>query len=225
MNTADRRDEDELEMLLPWYLNGTLDAADAARVEAALATDPKLAHSLAVLAEEAEAVSAISQADMPPASMEARFLAQLAREAGEGAPAPRSHPSGMASRFGAWLAAAIGGMTPPRVALAAAAAALVIVVQAGVLVALLAQPDGPRLASGDEDQPRGPTLIVQLNGAAPVGEVAAFLDEIGARIVDGPSGGLFTLGFSPGETRDIAELAQILRDRPAYIRLVLPGGS
>ena len=45
-------EREEIEMLLPWYVTGKLDAADTARVEAYLAQHPDMLHQLAIIAEE-----------------------------------------------------------------------------------------------------------------------------------------------------------------------------
>src|SRR3954471_9205751 len=47
-----QREPSDIEMLLPWYAAGTLNARDARRVEEALARDPDLARQYAVIREE-----------------------------------------------------------------------------------------------------------------------------------------------------------------------------
>jgi anti-sigma-K factor RskA len=214
---------EEIEMLLPWYANGTLGEVDRARVEAALAADPHLARSLEALLGEGDAVRAMAEATEPSPAMEARFLAQLAREpaAAEVRRAAKAVP-GLAARAGGWLASLLAAATPQRLAYAAAALALVLVVQAGVIAALVTDGGGFRLASEDKPATDGPRLLVQFNETAPAGALAQELARLGARIVDGPAGGLFTLAFAADEKRPAEELAQILRQHPGYFRLVLP---
>src|ERR1700686_770632 len=43
MNTVKQSEPSEIELLLPWYAAGTLDARESEQVEAALANDPELA--------------------------------------------------------------------------------------------------------------------------------------------------------------------------------------
>lgn len=214
---------EEIEMLLPWYANGTLGERERAQVEAALAADPYLMQSLEVLLADGDAVRSVAEATEPSPAMEARFLAQLAREPVTGGASPASNlSSSLAARAGRWLAALIGAATPPRLAYAAAALALVFVVQAGVIAALVTDRGGFRLASEEKPGVDGPRLLVQFVDTAPAGALAQELADLGARIVDGPAGGLFTLAFAVGEKRPAEELAQILRQRPQYFRLVLP---
>ncbi len=68
---TDHRDNpelDEIQLLLPWYAAGTLQPADKARVEAALATDPALRASLSRIEEEREEDVQLNQSLPPPRS-------------------------------------------------------------------------------------------------------------------------------------------------------------
>lgn len=223
------KDREKLEMLLPWYVNGTLDRESVARIEAALRSDPELAHSLALLREDRDAVVGLAEADELPASMEARFLAQLdaepAREARRStgrAPAP-----GLLTALGTWIGEVLAAATPRGLALATATAALVVVLQAGVILSMLGAGESPqggfRTASGEAGQEGGPALLVQFADGADIAGVAAFLDRNGMRIVDGPlPGGMFKLRFAASEQRSGQELVALLRAQPDYFRLVLP---
>lgn len=51
----------DIELLLPWYATGALDAADASRVASALASDPRLARVYATIRREHAAVAAIGE--------------------------------------------------------------------------------------------------------------------------------------------------------------------
>ena len=93
--------------------------------------------------------------------------------------------------------------------LAAAAAAAVLVWQV-VAVPLLPGPTGEaRYAPVSEEPARGPTLSVAFVPEATEAEIRALLQEIGARIGDGPSAiGLWQLDFPDAAARD-AGLARL----------------
>ena len=73
----------EVEMLLPWYAAGTLNARDGRRVEEALASDPELARQYAVIREEyAETIDLNESLGAPSVrAMERLFAAIEAEEA------------------------------------------------------------------------------------------------------------------------------------------------
>lgn len=132
--------------MLPWYVNGTLDAADRARVEDWLRTEPGAAAELAWLVSLQQRV----QADVPDVSDEIGLARTLQRIRTESRPAPRRAPAtpSFAERLRGWLDQF--NLSP-----AFAMAALVVVVQAGVIL---------NLASGDRDYEQ---VRAVTTGAAP----------------------------------------------------------
>lgn len=129
----------QLLQMLPWYVNGTLDDADRARVDDWLRTDPAAAAELAWFQSLQQKV----RADAPDVSDEiglARTLQRIraeSRPAAVAAPTPRRAPAtpSFTERLRGWLDQF--NLSP-----AFAMAALVVVVQAGVIL---------NLASGDRD--------------------------------------------------------------------------
>lgn len=129
----------QLLQMLPWYVNGTLDDADRARVDDWLRTDPAAAAELAWFQSLQQKV----RADAPDVSDEiglARTLQRIraeSRPAAVAAPTPRRAPvaPSFTERLRGWLDQF--NLSP-----AFAMAALVVVVQAGVIL---------NLASGDRD--------------------------------------------------------------------------
>jgi anti-sigma-K factor RskA len=227
MSPLSKKEREELELLMPWYVNGTLDRESADRIETALRSDAALARSLAALEEDRDAAVALAEADELPASMEARFLAQL--EAGAAADATQHSRmavrGGLLTRAGTWLGELFAG-SPRGMAFAAAAACLLVLVQVGAIVALVGpgpEPGGGfRTASGEAEQ-GGQAMLVQFAAGADLARIATFLDENGARIVDGPlPGGMFKLRFKADDKRGADEIAALLRGRAELFQLVLP---
>lgn len=224
MTQIGEKEREELELLMPWYVNGTLDRADAERIDAALESDPALQRSLQTLMEDREAAVDLAEAVEIPASMEARFAAQLDAEPARGA-APRTpaRSPGPLSRAGMWIGDFVAAMAPPRLAVVAAAACLLVAVQSGVIISMLGDEGGFETASGPGEQAAGPAMLVQFAPDAEMAAITGFLEGEGARIVDGPlPGGMFRLEFGASDKRGTEELSALLRGQPGLFGLVLP---
>src|SRR5713226_2642535 len=120
----------EMEMLLPWYAAGTLSARDARRVEEALARDPDLARQYAVIREEyAETISLNETLGAPSARAMQKLFAAIDAE-------PAREPSalaGLSTRISGFFAS----LSPRTLAWSASLGALALVLQAGVIGAVL----------------------------------------------------------------------------------------
>ena len=68
---------DEMQALLPFYLNGTLEGEDLARLEQWLATDPGGADALAEAEAELFGTISANEAIRPPADALTRFTRAL----------------------------------------------------------------------------------------------------------------------------------------------------
>jgi anti-sigma factor RsiW len=179
---------DELEALLPFYLNGTLDGADLAAVEEWLAGDPSAMAALDEAEAEFSGTSAANDAIRPPADALSRFSKALDAEAG---PARAYAPSVLSRLWSGFVA------IPASFAWAAAAAAVAL-----VLVQTVMEPGGRGgpveiAGSGQADLP---FALVTFKPDARIVDIAAFLSGQGATIVSGPApGGMFKIGI-PVET-------------------------
>jgi len=227
----------ELETLLPWHAAGTLGPVDAARVEAALASDQELARHFAIVREEmAETIHLNEALGSPSPRALDRLLAAI--DAGPARP-PRAP-------FGARIARLFAALTPQAVAWSAAIAALVIVLQAGVIATMLTgERAGQRratfeTASAPEVMPlprvsapapapasRGlvtaaaPTsaasgaashVLVRFAPDASIADITRFLETNKASVVDGPKpGGLYRLRVNAGGKDELASVVATMQ--------------
>jgi anti-sigma factor RsiW len=188
----------EIEMLLPWHAAGTLNARDARRVEEALARDPELAKQYAAIQQEyTETIDLNESLGAPSARAMQKLFAAIDGE-------PARKPSGSLN-LSAGIAGFFAKLSPRTLAWSASLGALVLVLQAGVIGAVLVknQTASYQTASlstnesitrslGPEAPPRA---LVRFAPEARVAEITALLDNYQASIIDGAKGGMFRLQF------------------------------
>jgi anti-sigma factor RsiW len=216
----------EIEMLLPWYATGTLNARDARRVEEELARDPELAKQYAVVREEyAETIQLNESLGAPSARSMQKLFAAIDAE-------PARKPS-VSLRLAARISAFFASLSPRTLAWAASLGALALLLQAGVIgavlmkdqsasyqVASLSMKEPITRALGPESPPRA---LVRFAPDARTADITALLDNYQASVVDGPKGGLFRLQFGDKAmtTDEAASLLSRLQ-REKIIRLAVP---
>jgi hypothetical protein len=188
----------EIEMLLPWHAAGTLSARDVRRVEEALARDPALAKQYAVIREEyAETIDLNESLGAPSARAMQKLFAAIDAE-----PAHVPQASfNVASRFAAFFAS----LSPRTLAWSAGLGALALLLQAGVIGAVLMknQPATYQTASLSMNEPitralgpeSPPRALVRFAPDARIVDITALLDHYHASIIDGAKGGMFRLQF------------------------------
>ncbi|MGB6396819.1 MAG: hypothetical protein WBF73_14200 [Bradyrhizobium sp.] len=202
----------EMEMLLPWYAAGTLNARDARRVEEALARDPEIARQYAVIREEyAETIHLNESLGAPSVRAMQKLFVAIDAEPVRKPSASRN----LASRVSRFFAS----LSPRTLAWSASLGALVLLLQAGVIGAVLLknQPASYQTASLSMNEPvtralgpaSPPRALVRFAPDARVADIAALLDNYHASIIDGAKGGLFRLQFgNSAMTKD--EVASLL---------------
>jgi hypothetical protein len=191
----------EVELLLPWYAAGTLNARDARKVEEALARDPELALQYAVIREEyAGTIDLNESLGAPSARAMQKLFAAIDAE-----PARKPAVSwNLAARFAGFFAS----LSPRTLAWSASLGAFALVLQAGVIAAVLMN-NGPasfQTASLSMNEPitrnlsaaPPPRALVRFTPDARIGDITALLDKYQASIVDGAKGGMFRLQFTNG---------------------------
>jgi hypothetical protein len=188
----------EIEMLLPWHAAGTLNARDVRRVDEALARDPELARQYAVIQQEyAETIHLNESLGAPSARAMAKLFAAIDAE-------PSRKPSASLN-ISARMAEFFANLSPRTLAWSASLGALALLLQAGVIGAVLVKNQNATFqtaslstnvpitrALGPEAPPRA---LVRFAPEARVADITALLDAYQASIIDGAKGGLFQLQF------------------------------
>ena len=188
----------EIEMLLPFHAAGTLSARDARRVEEALARDPELARQYAVIREEyAETIHLNESLGAPSARAMQKLFAAIDAE-------PARRPSA-SLHLSARIAGFFASLSPRTLAWSASLGALALLLQAGVIGAVLMknQTSTYQTASLSMNEPvtralgpeAPPRALVRFAPDARVADITALLDNYQASIVDGAKGGMFRLQF------------------------------
>jgi len=189
----------EIEMLLPWHAAGTLNARDARRVDEALARDPELARQYAVIREEyAETIHLNESLGAPSARAMQKLFAAIDGEPARKPSVSRNISAGMAGFF--------ASLSPRTLAWSASLGALALLLQAGVIGAVLVKNQNApfQTASVSTNEPltrdlsvaaSPPRALVRFAPDARVADIATLLDNYQASIVDGAKGGMFRLQF------------------------------
>jgi anti-sigma factor RsiW len=173
---------DDAELLLPWYVTGTLSAKQTQQVETWLKDNPEAqAHLARVEEEQHVAISAAEEISMPRATAVNDLMAAI----GQTAPAPRQS-EGIAERF-------INFITP-RWAMAGMAALALVVVAQGTVGTLVSDTQSFQTASGTAATIEGPSALVAFQPDLSLGEISDYLATHQLRIIDGPKpGGIYRI--------------------------------
>lgn len=152
----------ELEALLPWHAAGTLNPRDAQRVGEALDRDPGLAKQYAAVLEEYAATIEFNESLGAPSSRAMHAL--FAQIDADPAQLPRK-PPGIGGRIADFFA----GLSPRALAWSASVAGFALLLQAGLIGAMLAWPvSGVQTASDQTQQkPQQPSPTAMAPAAAP----------------------------------------------------------
>lgn len=219
-NTPEGPERSEIELLLPWYVTGRLDAADRARVDSFLAAHPDMKRQLALVREELEQSARSNDALGAPsrASLEG-MMASIGRDS--------RMPLSMRTGWGR-ISEFFAAPTSQELRWAATAAGVLLLIQAAVIGSLLVSrsSDTYQTASG-KDAPAGrATLLVGFSDGATAPAIAALLREFGAQIIEGPKpGGMYRLRLAKAPATEVErqEIVRRLLTRPDVVKIVLVG--
>jgi hypothetical protein len=213
----------EIEMLLPWHAAGTLNARDARRVEDALARDPQLAKQYAAIRGEYEETIHLNESlGAPSARAMQKLFAAIDAE-----PARATASLPLSVRISTFFT----GLSPRTLAWSASLGAIALVLQAGIIGAVLmkTQPATFQTASLSTDAPVTRALgaaapahaLVRFTPEARVADITALLDSYQASIIGDVKGGMFRLQFDKAMSQD--ELASLLgrMQREKFVNLAV----
>jgi hypothetical protein len=178
---------DDIEGLLPWHATGTLNSRDARRVDDALKRDPELAKQYALIQDEiAETIHVNESLGAPSSRAMQKLLAAIEAEPMR----PTRRPANVIAR----IADVIVSLSPRTLAYSAAIGAVALVLQAGVIGAILTKAlpgSGYVTASAQAPAVRGPVMLVRFQPDARLSDITRLLDAYDASIVTGPKAGMF----------------------------------
>jgi len=214
----------EVELLLPWHAAGTLNARDARRVEDALARDPELARQYAAIRDEYEGTIHLNESlGAPSARAMQKLFAAIDAE-----PARASGSLPLAARISTFFAS----LSPRTLAWSASLGAVALVLQAGIIGAVLMknQPATFQTASLSTGAPITRDLggtaaparaLVRFTPEARVADITALLDSYQTSIIGDAKGGMFRLQFDKAMNQD--ELASLLgrMQREKFVNLAV----
>ncbi|MCA1456790.1 hypothetical protein I6F35_26830 [Bradyrhizobium sp. BRP22] len=199
----------DIELLLPWHAAGTLNARDTRRVEEALASDAELARQYAVIREEyAETIHLNESLGAPSMRAMQKLFADIDQE-------PVRTPSrsvSLSTRISQFFAS----LSPRTLAWSAAAGAILLLLQAGVIGAVLMMKSqgssfqtasltleqrsaAPELRSAPITRNLGaasaPRALVRFAPDARISDITALLDNYQASIIGSAREGMFRIQF------------------------------
>jgi hypothetical protein len=184
---------DEVEMMLPFYVTGQLDHAEANEIDDYLKHHPDVARQLDLIRAERESTAA---SNAIYASRPARSFDRVAAMIGK-TPAQPVRSAGWGLD---WIRRQFVMPSSPALGFVGAVAAIVILLQAATIGTLVvAQYPGIfGTAGGNETVDAGTTVVVRFADDASAAAIADVLSGLGVKIIDGPRGGkLFTVRIGP----------------------------
>jgi hypothetical protein len=212
----ERDKRDEVEMMLPFYVTGQLDHAEANEIDEYLKHHPDVARQLEFIRAERESTAA---SNAIYASHPARSFDRVAAMIGK-TPAQPTRAAGWGLD---WIKQLFAMPSSPALGFVGAAAAIVILLQAATIGTLVvAQYTGIfTSAGGNETVDAGTTVVVRFADDASAAAIADVLSGLGLKIVDGPSGGrLFTVRLGP-TTMNEAERDRLIAALKARSDLIM----
>lgn len=202
---------DEIETLLPFYLNGTLLGEDLALVEDWLANDPNAEAALMAAEDELSLIGSENEAVRPHRDAFKRFSEALEKE-----PGPAVSP---VSRLSAWLGKTFAIPAP---LVWASAAALLAMVAVNVVMQNRPVLNDIEVAGGGETDD-APFVLVIFKPDARLSDIAALLKASGAQMAEGPgASGAFKITVSAASIADYDAVAAALAKSP-LVESLIPG--
>jgi hypothetical protein len=205
-------EREEIEKLLPWYVTGKLGLSDSGKVERYLAEHPDASRQLQLIGAEWHETMRVNEAmGWPRSGMSERLMAVLPHNTRD-----RGHDR--FAKFGQFFRM----QRALRTQWSALAMALLILVQATFIAVLLWREPTYRLAAGA--QGNGTAALIAFADDAKASDVARFLTDFQATIVDGPKpGGIYKIKLRHLDKSPLDDtLLSKLSEHRDIVRIVLP---
>jgi hypothetical protein len=219
MNDLETEEREEIEVLLPWYITGRLDARDRAKVETYLASHPDVAGQLDLMRDEREQAIVGNEAlGAPGAGALDRLMASLSA-------AQPSATAGAGFASSAWqqFVELFSSPSARGLRLAAIAAAVLVIIQAATIATLLMRDGGTYQTASGKNAEDGVFALVVFADDAKAGTIAQLLSEFEASIVDGPkAGGVYKVRMREQSQTSREALLRRLAERRDIVKTVLP---
>ena len=183
---------DEIELLFPWYIAGTLDEPDRRRVEAYLEAHPEAAAQLELIREEQEETILSNESlGSPSAAALGRLMHEINADSAKPSLATQAKSGimGVLDNF-------IAGLSPGALRWTGAGALVLLIAQAVIIGGLLGpgdqSPNNYQTATGTEQTAaEGTFLLIKFAPGATAEQIGQLMSDEDARIVDGPKPGGF----------------------------------
>jgi anti-sigma factor RsiW len=213
-------ERDEIEMLLPWYATGRLDAADRVRVDQWLQREPELRRQLELVRDEHDQTVRSNEARVLPASV---TVEQTLRHVDQQEPGRKTVLSFLAPVRKAYAAPTARG-----VRWAAAVATVLFLAQSALVVTLMKDrqaADYQTASGGTPVQRDGSFALVRFADTTTAKDIDANLNSLGMSIVEGPrAGGIFRIqiGATGLSEQQRNERMAALRAYPGFVVFISP---
>lgn len=209
------RSETELRQLLPWYVNGTLDAATQWGIDSLIHRSPLLASEVTWLMHLREQIQNLPDEvaqRSPSAGLDTLLARVRAEQSGKVSALP------LRNRLNAWLT------SPRKFSIPVGLAAAVVLTQAAMIGALLSRPPAEHLAPLSANAPTGNTLLqMTFKPQATEIQIRSLLASVQGDMVAGPGAlGVYVVRVPDGQGS--AALAKLRNDRSAIESIVLLPG-
>ncbi|HEV2555291.1 MAG TPA: hypothetical protein VGV17_16165 [Bosea sp. (in: a-proteobacteria)] len=211
----------ELELLLPFYANGRISAADKARVDAALATDPELALRLDIVRDDMAETTLLNESlGAPSPRVLDRLMAGVEAE-----PRRQGLLATAKGGFMTWLGQVMAAQPPRRLAYAGAAACALIALQGIALTGILLREETGFETASTPPQSSERYVLLSFSADARAGDIASFFRRYEASVVDGPrANGYFKVrvGDASLTQAQVDAIATRMKAEAAIVRFVAP---
>jgi hypothetical protein len=222
---APNMERETIEMLLPWFVTGKLDASEKQAVEAYLAKHPEMRRQLDLIeAERADSVTNNEAVGLPSADALHKLMVAIDGQS-------LSRRSGFAA-LADWVQGGLDWLGSRQALVpVAAAAAVAIVLQTGLIGSLLlnrpAVPDQKISHTASAPDRVGTYAQVMFVPTATIQDIEKAMKPLGIAIADGPKAGFYRVKLADKVLSDVERdllIANLVANK-SVVQLAIPAGQ